>query len=316
MEQADASKTSGPTGSGPELDGRSSNDVPLIPVIERRHFMAGGAFALAMAMAGIPLALRPSPANAAAGSLYNPFDGWPIYGTWWQHGSYSAGGIDYPLPYGTSLPAPGAGTLSISGGSGEFAAGWVGSAGRRAVLRLDTPVARLISPEPYPPEGSGDLVAVVYQHMSAFSAAGHYSSGQVLGKSGASANGDDYGGDTHLHVHGLTAGGARVDFLKFVGGEIPSPGPSFTEEEGEMAQYYRNSVTGALGRFGGGVVIFGSAQVYEKHREIVTLWNQKNPNFQQPLPPSSTNAANFISLDDFGWNVQVASHGGVVYRTG
>lgn len=155
-------------------------------------------------------------ATGHAGDIYNPWSGYSISGTWQDHMSYSAGGIDYPLGYGTRLAAPAAGTLHTSGGSGEFAAGWVGSAGRRSVLYLDTPMPR-VNANLEQNEGSGPMVAIVLQHQSAFGNNGqHYGKGDYCGMSGASANGSDYGGQTHLHVHGLNASGQRVDFLNYI----------------------------------------------------------------------------------------------------
>ncbi|GAA2447847.1 hypothetical protein [Agromyces soli] len=163
----------------------------------------------------------------------NPYSGYPVTGSWYDHVSYSAGGTDYPLEYGTALPAPAAGTLRTSGGSGEWAAGWYGAAGRRSILMLDTPAPRRKPAEAAPPEGGGDMVAIVFQHQSEFGAARHYAEGETLGWSGASADGADYGGDVHLHVHGLNASGQRVDFTKFIGPTtIPQPTP--TEEEIDM----------------------------------------------------------------------------------
>lgn len=134
---------------------------------------------------------------------YNPFVGWRITGTWEDHMSYSLGGTDYPLPYGTALPAPAAGVLRTSGGRGEFAAGWVGSAGRRSILTLDTPIR--------------DVVAVVFQHQSVFGVPGHYEERETCGWSGASASGRDWGGDIHLHIHCLTADGRRRRFESYFG---------------------------------------------------------------------------------------------------
>lgn len=158
--------------------------------------------------------VSPTPSTS---DIYNPWDGVTITGTWANHASYSAGGIDYPLPYGTNILAPSAGTLHTSGGSGEFAAGWVGSAGRRSVLYLDQTYPRIYPAESSPTEYPGPLMAIVVQHQSEFgSHLKHYAKGEVIGKSGASANGADYGGDVHLHVHGLQSDGHRVDFLKFI----------------------------------------------------------------------------------------------------
>lgn len=172
---------------------------------------------------------------------YNPYEGWPVTGTWLEHLSYSLGGTDYPLGYGTNLPAPGTGTLRTSGGLGEFAAGWVGSAGRRAILTLDTPVKRQIAAQSQ--EGSGDMVAVVFQHASEYNAAGRYSAGEIIGKSGASADGVNYGGDIHLHIHGLNAAGQRVDFTKYIDGTTSTTPPTTPAGE-EMTTFELVRTTG------------------------------------------------------------------------
>lgn len=134
--------------------------------------------------------------------MYNPFAGWSISGTWAEHLSYSLGGIDQPLNYGTPILAPASGTLRTSGGVGEYAAGQVGSAGRRSILVLDSPVLA--------------LSAIVFQHQSKFGTAGHYQQGEVIGWTGASANGNDWGGTVHLHHHGLTKTGSRIDWRGFI----------------------------------------------------------------------------------------------------
>lgn len=165
---------------------------------------------------GDPTTAGSDPVVGTGATLYNPWANYAISGSWANHMSYSLGGIDYPLPYGTNLKAPAAGTLHTSGGSGEYRAGWVGSAGRRSILILDADFAR-VNPTLEQNEGTGPMHAIVFQHQSEFGTDGqHYAIGDVLGKSGASANGDDYGGDVHLHVHGLTAGGQRVDLLNFI----------------------------------------------------------------------------------------------------
>lgn len=157
-----------------------------------------------------------STGGTGSANIYNPWTAYPITGTWADHMTYSAGGIDYPLPYGTGIRAPASGTLHTSGGSGEYQAGQVGSAGRRSILYLDTDFPRIVSALETS-EGTGPMHAIVFQHQSEFGTDGqHYAKGAVCGVSGASANGSDYGGDVHLHVHGLTTGGARVDFLNFI----------------------------------------------------------------------------------------------------
>jgi hypothetical protein len=144
---------------------------------------------------------------------YNPF-GTALSGggSWQAHLARTdglRGGEDWPLSYGTTLPAAASGTLRTLGGFGEFQAGWAGSAGRRAVLMLDEPI--------------GDVVAVIYQHLSFLMPAGHYDEGATIGLSGASANGVDYGGDTHLHLHCLTAGGTRRQFTRYFDGSGVPP---------------------------------------------------------------------------------------------
>jgi hypothetical protein len=148
--------------------------------------------------------------------MYNPFSGVRVTGTWEDHASYSAGGTDLPLGYGTVLPAPASGILRISGGSGEWACGWVGSAGRRSILTLDTPVYRHTPRRSRPFEAEGPLVAIVYQHQSAFGRAGWHPEGSAIGWSGASASGSDWGGDVHLHWHGLDASGNRLRIDSFL----------------------------------------------------------------------------------------------------
>lgn len=172
---------------------------------------------------------------------YNPWNGYRMTGTWQDHMSYSLGGEDYPLGYGTPLEAPASGTLQTSGGSGEYAAGQIGSAGRRSILHLDNPL--------------GEMAAIVFQHQSAFGSPGWYAEGSTLGWSGASANGKDYGGDTHLHVHGLTAGGRRVPFTQYIGGSsgAGSAGRLTIETQKLLQEYitaigkYSGPVDGALG---------------------------------------------------------------------
>jgi hypothetical protein len=147
---------------------------------------------------------------------YNPFRNVRITGTWEDHGSYSAGGTDLPLAYGTTIPAPAAGILRNSGGSGEWQCGWVGSAGRRSILSLDVPLPRLVERKLYPPEGEGPLVAIVFQHQSEFQDAGWYPMTHPVGWSGASAYGQNYGGQVHLHWHGLNEHGQRLRLESFL----------------------------------------------------------------------------------------------------
>lgn len=167
--------------------------------------------------------------------VYNPFTGWPVTGTWLEHLSYSDGGTDYPLGYNSDLPAPAAGTLQNHG--------MVGSAGRRATLWLDTPVARQIAAETR--EGAGPMVGIVFQHAASYNAERHYTAGEIIGKSGASANGSDHGGDVHLHIHGVNAAGQRVDFTKFIDGITTNP-PQEEEEEDMAGTLIKNTSTAGV----------------------------------------------------------------------
>lgn len=137
---------------------------------------------------------------------YDTFAGWEISNDWAGHAAYSLGGDDYPLPYGTIFGAPASGTWRTSGGEGERKAGWVGSAGRRGILELDTPI--------------GDMVAIVFQHLSDFNSPGWRPEGSALAASGASANGRDWGGDVHMHVHGLDKNGNRVSYPDNIGDDM------------------------------------------------------------------------------------------------
>lgn len=147
-------------------------------------------------------------------TMYNPWAGWRVTGTWDAHASYSEGGTDWPLPYGTALRAVASGRLVNNG--------WVGTAGRRATLYFDKPVKR-VKPRSGTRMVGGyvehdcDMVAFVYQHAKGYLANGWYGQGALVGFSGASASGKDWGGDVHLHGHGLCAHGRRVDFMKFLG---------------------------------------------------------------------------------------------------
>jgi hypothetical protein len=160
---------------------------------------------------------------------FNPWSGYRMSGTWQDHMSYSLGGEDYPLGYGTGLKAPASGTLRTSGGSGELAAGWIGSAGRRSILTLDQPL--------------GEMAHIVFQHQAEFGTNGkHYNEGEILGKSGASANGKDYGGDTHLHVHGLTSGGRRVPFTQYIGSSTAGGSGGLSKETQALLQQYVTNI--------------------------------------------------------------------------
>lgn len=157
------------------------------------------------------------------GTIYNPWGvGRGAPDDWESHQTYSAGGYDWSWGSGvmTNLPAPAAGTLHTSGGSGEFTAGAVGSAGNRSILYLDTAVTRKIAKSTTLMHGTtyeadGPMVAIVLQHQSTMgNNMQHYAKAEICGISG-NTDGTSGGGDWHVHVHGLDAEGSRVDFFKF-----------------------------------------------------------------------------------------------------
>jgi hypothetical protein len=160
--------------------------------------------------------------NPGNGSNVNPYGpGVPARDDWESHASYSAGGWDFSggaLSYGNPIPSPAAGNLRTSGGSGEFAAGDIGSAGLRSILELTSPVARVLPKSGTLMNGStreadGPMVAIVFQHQSRFADPGPKAQLETVGYVGDSGN-----NVTHLHIHGLDADGNRVDWMKFVTG--------------------------------------------------------------------------------------------------
>ena len=151
-----------------------------------------------------------------------------VTGTWEDHASYSEGGTDYPLGYGTALRAPASGNLVNNG--------WVGSAGRRATFYFDQAVKRVVPPSRTRMLGgyvehNCDMTALVFQHAKGYLGNAHFAAGALIGYSGASANGVDYGGDVHLHIHGQCIHGARVDFMKFIGSGTAGGGTTPIEED-------------------------------------------------------------------------------------
>lgn len=200
----------------------------------------------------------------------------------WQHhlDRGSDGGVDLAYPKGSAVRANANGVVTN--------VPWFGNGGNTARLQLD------------------DGRYIEYMHLDSFSVSNGQSvaSGTQIGVSGASGSGDLNYYAPHLHVH-MYIGGTRVNIFDY-----------FTttrarEEDAKMAQYYLRGTTGQIGRFAGGVTIFGTLDAYNKHRTVVGLWNAANPNFQQVPPPPATSGS-IIGLDDYGWSVQVAAHGGIV----
>lgn len=207
---------------------------------------------------------------------HNPFSGWRVTGDWADHMPYSLGGTDYPLPFGSALPAPASGTLRTSGGTGERKAGLIGSAGRRSILDLDTPL--------------GDMVSIVFQHQSRFGEAKHYEERETIGWSGAStirANGtvNERGGDVHLHIHGLDKDGNRVDFTTHI--SSATSGESITqiipEEDEDMA-------SGIYTRIGSGQ---GTGTIYHQEHPGAPLYAMVGPEWAA----ASANGNKYSNVD-------------------
>lgn len=158
------------------------------------------------------------PTDPPTGDIYNPWASVNSVWGWEDHvADTGRGGKDYSLAWGTGIKAPAAGTLHTTGGSGEYTTGIVGSAGKRSILYLDSPVARVTATGSG--EAAGPLAAIVFQHQSSFgNNLQHYNMGEVCGYSGDSGGNpySEHGAQTHLHVHGLDSAGARVDLLKFI----------------------------------------------------------------------------------------------------
>lgn len=155
-----------------------------------------------------------NPPDGSPDSLYNPWADTNSQGSWEDHRTYSQGGKDYSLGYGTQLVAPAAGILR--------AGTWTDAAGRRQVLDLYNAYYRvkpasLTLMNGATREAEGPMTAIVFQHLSTFGVEGVKARTDNLGKSGASASPSqgDYGGDIHLHIHGLDRAGSRLDFWKF-----------------------------------------------------------------------------------------------------
>lgn len=218
--------------------------------------------------------------------MHNPFARWPITNDWQGHMSYSLGGEDYPTPYGYAFEAPASGILRSSGGSGEFAAGWIGSAGRRSILSLDTPIR--------------DAVAVVFQHQSAFGREGHYDEYDPnCGFTGASANGMDYGGDVHMHVHCLNAQGGRLPFTSYIGSAPAGGGTTPIEEENEMGTQVRIQESGGLGRT---LFISPTIVTHVVHDDVVAVNNYIGvPGGVDKLQVSLDDARRLIEVRGFDW---------------
>lgn len=138
-----------------------------------------------------------------------------ISGDWEAHWDYSRGGTDNPMPNGTPIQAPAAGTLVNYGNTD--------GAGLKSILIFDTTFPRKIAASNTlmngvyreTDAGAAPAASWVMQHLQSQSPAGHYNQGDVIGLS------NNTGSSTgpHLHHHllaGTTIDDRRMDFMKFV----------------------------------------------------------------------------------------------------
>lgn len=118
----------------------------------------------------------------------------------------SLGGVDFPVAYGTEVFASHDGFLAVDNSS-------AGSGGRVATV-----------------QGGG--ITTQCLHMSSFARGnGNVSRGELIGYSGASAYGSDYGtGGPHVHWHAIVNGG-RVNPLLYLATDAASGGSTPIEPE-------------------------------------------------------------------------------------
>jgi murein DD-endopeptidase MepM/ murein hydrolase activator NlpD len=168
--------------------------------LSRRGLIAGaGALSAGAILAQLGIAM-PAFASTISDPWFQKIRSW----NWDWHGHRTrgySGGQDYAFAFGDAIYAPAAGTLGTgSGGTVRFT--------------LDSPVSRVLPAEEG--ESGATLAAVEFMHLSAYGSSGHY----AMGGGPIAYVGNTNTTSAHLHVHGISSTGHRVDWRKFVG--IPS----------------------------------------------------------------------------------------------
>lgn len=185
-------------------------DEPKPAGLTRRSLLLGGPAAALFASLSIEI-LRDGARALASPSLSfgYPCDTHNISDHWAEHRARgSAGGTDFTAAYGSSLYAMADGVVTIADASPS------GSGGRYIQISHGA-------------MGPCASVKTESLHLSALfvSPGQSVSRGQVIGRTGASAYGSDYGtGGPHVHVHGIFDG-VRSDLE-----------PHFNEGEPELSQ--------------------------------------------------------------------------------
>lgn len=140
---------------------------------------------------------------------------WGISGDWEAHASYSRGGTDWPMPNGTPIKAPAAGTLVNYPNTD--------GAGLKSILIFDNTYPRKIAASNTlmngvyreTDAGSAPAASFCIQHLQSQSPEGHYAQGATI----ALSNNTGSTSGPHLHAQllaGTTIDDRRMDFMKFV----------------------------------------------------------------------------------------------------
>jgi len=195
-------------------------DIPTIGISRRRALILGGS---AISLAALSSVARVQSASAATIAV----DPWASHiksfnWDWSQHrANDSFGGQDYDFNYGEGFNAPASGVLS-SGSSGS------------STFTLNQTVPRVAAAEDG--EASGDLAKLVFLHQSGYGSPGSY----AVGTGPIGFVGDTGVTSPHLHVHGISTTGGRVDWRKFISGATSptTPGtlmPVFSRKQSASA---------------------------------------------------------------------------------